>query len=34
MKSIVQYLFNLGLIYGCGKPFRLQNDIAEICDYF
>jgi len=32
-KTECDNLFNAGLIYGCGKPFRLQNDIAEICDY-
>jgi hypothetical protein len=26
-------LYNSGLIYGCGKPFKLVNDIPEICDY-
>ena len=27
-------LFNSGLIYGCCKPFRLNElNIAEICDY-
>ena len=20
-------------VYGCGKPFRLVNDVPEVCDY-
>ena len=37
-KEICDNLFNNGLIYGCGKPFRLiRNDDsiykAIICDY-
>lgn len=26
-------LYNEKLIYGCGRPFKINNDIAEICDY-
>lgn len=28
-------LFRDGLIYGCGKPFKINSDntLAEICDY-
>ena len=26
-------LYNNNLIYGCGKPFKIVNDKAEICDY-
>ena len=22
-----------GVIYGCGKPFRLVGEVAEVCDY-
>ena len=38
-KSVCDYLFERGLIYGCGKPFRAINlpdnnkYIAVICDY-
>lgn len=26
-------LVNLNLIYGCGKPFRIEENMAYICDY-
>jgi len=27
-------LFDNGLIYGCGKPFRInENNDIEVCDY-
>ena len=26
-------LYNNNLIYGCGKPFRIDKDKANICDY-
>lgn len=32
-KKVCDFLANNNLIYGCGKPFRLQNGIAVICDY-
>ena len=36
-KVFCDKVFNDGLIYGCGKPFKLvkkdENIIAEICDY-
>ena len=36
-KEECQYFINNGLIYGCGKPFRIikkeDKFIIEICDY-
>ena len=32
-KEQCDYLFNNNLIYGCGKPFRIIDNIAVICDY-
>ena len=33
LKKVCDYLAKNNLIYGCGKPFRLQNGIAIKCDY-
>lgn len=27
------YLYNNKMILGCGKPFRIINNIAVVCDY-
>lgn len=32
-KEICEQWVKEDLIYGCGKPFRLINNTAEICDY-
>ena len=36
-KEDCDYLFNNNLIYGCGKPFKIEKNIdkyqVEICDY-
>lgn len=32
-KEECEYLINNNMIYGCGKPFRIVNDKAIICDY-
>lgn len=36
-KEMCDYLFSNGLIYGCGKPFRIEKNgdeiIVSICDY-
>jgi hypothetical protein len=32
-KEICDQLINDDLIKGCGKPFRIVNGVAEICDY-
>ena len=32
-KTECDNLYNSGFIYGCEKPFKLVNDIPEICDY-
>lgn len=32
-KQECDYLVENNLIYGCGKPFRVTNNKAEICDY-
>jgi hypothetical protein len=36
-KNECDYLFSNGLIFGCGKPFKLIKDgetiIIEVCDY-
>lgn len=37
-KSICDKLYETGMIYGCGKPFRVQSDTSGnlqtiICDY-
>ena len=32
-KEVCERLFKNGLIYGCGKPFKLINETAIKCDY-
>lgn len=32
-KTRCDQLFENGLIYGCGKPFRITEHSIEICDY-
>jgi hypothetical protein len=32
-KSECDRLFNENLIYGCGKPFKIVNNEAIICEY-
>lgn len=33
-KPVCDDLFLKGLIYGCGKPFRVSDDgVAEVCEY-
>ena len=32
-KEVCERLFKNGLIYGCGKPFKLVNEIAIKCGY-
>lgn len=32
-KHVCDYLVENNLIYGCGKPFKVINEKAEICDY-
>jgi hypothetical protein len=33
-KKICDKLFKSNLIYGCGKPFKVNEDLSvEICDY-
>jgi hypothetical protein len=32
-KTECDRLVEQGLIYGCGKPFRIVNGIVEVCDY-
>lgn len=32
-KEMCDYYFENGLIYGCGKPFKIVRDKAVICGY-
>lgn len=32
-KSTCDSLVQRGLVYGCGKPFKIINDVAEACAY-
>jgi hypothetical protein len=32
-KELCDSVFAQGLIFGCGKPFKLINGLAEKCDY-
>jgi hypothetical protein len=33
VKKECDYLFENNLIYGCGKPFKIVDNKAIICDY-
>jgi hypothetical protein len=33
LKEECDYLFENNLIYGCGKPFKIVDKKAVVCDY-
>lgn len=32
-EEICNNLIEQNLIYGCGKPFRIESNVAIVCDY-